>query len=679
MTRTFPKPEKHLFFDSGAGSTTATLVEFSTKTVQAESILSIGSTQKEAVVIEVLASGWDRDANGLALDLLIRDNLADQFESKHGKKLSTPVREQPRAMARLLKEANRVKHILSANSDANSAVEGLAEELDFRGKLSRNDFEEMVQRAGLKDRFGQPVKDVLKESGLSIKDISSVVLVGGMTRVPLVQAALQAAGVPDNKIAQNVNADEAAVMGAAYYGASFNPQFRMKSIKAYDGNPYPVVLSEPGSKKEVIFPKGPFEKLTHSRNYSGITKDFSFDLRYDESISTKQLDDTLQHALYTIDISEIDTYLASLKERGEIDNVETNVNVTLETKTLGIYQVESAWLNVKQKPNGVVGALKSFFSPGSGSVLDEEEEDNEDVSTLDNNSTDTTDNTTEPAKPKKEKTRKPIPTERSIKLVGRVTALGSIHPMSSAELKAGQDRLYVADVQARRKATREEARNVLEAYVYRVRDLIEEQWFVQASKGEERKAISSKTKELSDWLNSAEGDKADTSALKIRKGSLESLVDPVEKRVQEKRVRGKAVSTFEKTQKQARAFLQEARANLTAAMEANLASKYTVSELDTFEMTLEKDQKWFNEKKVEQDKRGLDEDPVVKSDDMEKRAKKVMDTLNRFRKRRVSKTRPQKKKEEKPKAKEEEKAKANEEDKKTDNNEGTHVPLHEEL
>lgn len=638
MTRTFAKPEKHLFFDSGAGSTTATLVQFSTKTVQADSILSIGATQKEAVVIEVLASGWDRDANGLALDGLIRDHLAAQFEAKHGSQLSKPIRQQPRAMARLLKEANRVKHILSANSDANSAIEGLAEEIDFRGRLSREELESLVVKAGLKDKFGQPVRDVLSESGLSIKDISSVVLVGGMTRVPLVQAALQTAGVPDDKIAQNVNADEASVMGAAFYGASFNPQFRMKAIKAYDGNPYPVILREAGSKDEVVFPKGPFEKLTHYREYPGVTSDFHFDLAYDGSITNDQLDHTLQRDLYRIEIAEIDNYLAGLKERGELDLVETHVNVTLETKTLGIYHVESAWLHVKQKQTGMVGALKSFFNVGANAVLDDDE-DEEPTGETDNATS--TDNSTATAK--KEKSKKAIPTERTIRLIGRAVPRGSVHPLSGAELKDGRDRLYVADMEARRRVTREEARNVLEAYVYRVRDLVEEGWFVKASRGEERKAISSKTKELSDWLNNAEGDRSDTSTLKLKRGSLESLVEPIEKRVAEQRSRGKAIKTFEKTQKEAREFLEQARGNLTVAIEEKLASKYTTSELDSFQTQLDKDLKWFEEKKAAQEKLGLDQDVVIKSDEIVKRAKKSSDTVTRLRKRRIPKTRPPKK------------------------------------
>lgn len=168
QTRTFPKSEKHLFFDAGAGSTRATVVEFSTRLVQADSILSIGSTQKEAVIVDVLSAGWDRQASGIAVDTLIRDALADKFEETHGNRLELPLRSQPRALARLLKEANRVKHVLSANVEASVNVEGLAEEIDFRSKFSREELETLVEAAGLTHRFASPVQDALKSAKLKI-------------------------------------------------------------------------------------------------------------------------------------------------------------------------------------------------------------------------------------------------------------------------------------------------------------------------------------------------------------------------------------------------------------------------------------------------------------------------------------------------------------------------------
>lgn len=686
LTRQFTKPERHLFFDSGAGSTRATLVEFSTKQVQADSILSIGSTQKEATVIQVLSAGWDRQASGLALDILLRDHLAGLFQTQHGSKLAKPVKDQPRAMARLLKEANRVKHILSANADASSNVEGLADDIDFRAKVTRDEFESLADKAGLRSRFGQPATDALKEAKLTINDIDSVIYVGGTTRVPLVQAALREAGVPDAKIAQNVNADEAAVMGAAFYGASFNPQFRMKTIRAHDGNPYPVVLTEEGKKPDVIFPGGSFETTQVVRNYTDTTSNFGFQIDYDAAIPQAKLD-TFEHRLYDVEIQEINNHLAGLKERGEIDQVDISVNVTITSRPLGVYAVESAFMHVKQKPGGIAGALKSFFNVGSNAVAEDVDDDDEaaegadaaatteDADAAAEGAADTKkdaegDETSEKSEKKdvKKKNKKALPTDRSIRLLARSIPRGSVRPMSGAELKAASDRLYVADVEARRKAAREEAQNVLEAYIYRARDIVHETRFIESSKASEREAITAKASELSDWLAS-QAEEADTSSLKLKRASLESLIQPIEKRMREQGTRQGSLDRFTRAQAEAREFLQEARTNLTKALEEGVASKYSLAELDGFQTQLDKDLTWFQDGEKEQAKRSKDDDVAIKSDDIDRRAKKARDTMARMLKRRIPKTRPPKKskappppaKEDKPAAEEPKKKEENEE------------------
>jgi molecular chaperone DnaK (HSP70) len=76
-------------------------------------------------------------------------------------------------------------------------------------------------------------------------DINSIILFGGNTRVPFVQAAVKAAlGGSEDKIAQNVNTDEAAVLGAAYYGASQGRSVMSKlKLKVIEGLDWDVAFS----------------------------------------------------------------------------------------------------------------------------------------------------------------------------------------------------------------------------------------------------------------------------------------------------------------------------------------------------------------------------------------------------------------------------------------------------
>jgi len=120
MTRDFPtfnsttgegEKEYHIIYDSGAMSTTASVVAFyqTSWLPTPKSKTAINTTH-----IELIGTGW-HEIGGVMLDLTIQEVLVSDFIQKTGK---TAVREDKRAMAKLLKEAVRVKHILSANHES---------------------------------------------------------------------------------------------------------------------------------------------------------------------------------------------------------------------------------------------------------------------------------------------------------------------------------------------------------------------------------------------------------------------------------------------------------------------------------------------------------------------------------------------------------------------------------
>jgi molecular chaperone DnaK (HSP70) len=119
MTRQFDdKPVYHIFYDMGAGSTVASLIEFR-NVRNGES-----KSAKNVTTIEVKASGYDRTLGGFEIDIRLRKFLADAFQEKTGKAKKVDVYKDQRAMAKLLKEANRIKHILSANNEVTASVSG---------------------------------------------------------------------------------------------------------------------------------------------------------------------------------------------------------------------------------------------------------------------------------------------------------------------------------------------------------------------------------------------------------------------------------------------------------------------------------------------------------------------------------------------------------------------------
>ena len=100
--------------------------------------------------------------------------------------------------------------------------------------------------------FSAPIVVALQNANLSLSDLTSVILFGGNTRVPAVQSAVRSVlGPIEDRIAQNVNTDEAAVLGAAYYGASLSRQFRMKSLAVDEMSAEEFTMGS-----EVVFQKG---------------------------------------------------------------------------------------------------------------------------------------------------------------------------------------------------------------------------------------------------------------------------------------------------------------------------------------------------------------------------------------------------------------------------------------
>ncbi len=129
MTRTFPKQEYHIIYDAGASSVRATIVSFSTD--------SSSKSDTPATHIAVAGVGYDRTVGGTELDRRLRELLVNDFVNKHKR----DIRQDKRGMAKLWKEASRVKAILSANTEAVASVESVAFDIDFRTKVTRASFE----------------------------------------------------------------------------------------------------------------------------------------------------------------------------------------------------------------------------------------------------------------------------------------------------------------------------------------------------------------------------------------------------------------------------------------------------------------------------------------------------------------------------------------------------------
>lgn len=144
-----------MFYDMGASSTTATVVSYQNVKTKEKGFVETNPH------VTVLGVGYDRTLGGLDVQLRLQHHLAKEFDAL--KKTSDSVFNNPRAMAKLFKEAGRVKNVLSANTDHYAQIEGLVDEHDFKVQVTRDKLEQLC--SDLFERVANPIKTALKTSG----------------------------------------------------------------------------------------------------------------------------------------------------------------------------------------------------------------------------------------------------------------------------------------------------------------------------------------------------------------------------------------------------------------------------------------------------------------------------------------------------------------------------------
>jgi heat shock protein 5 len=159
-------------------------------------------------VFEVVATNGDTHLGGEDFDQRVMEHFMKVFEKKHKKDMS----KDKRAVQKLRREVEKTKRALSSTHQARLEIEALFDGVDFSESLTRARFEEL--NADLFKKTLGPVKNVMDDSGLKKTQVDEVVLVGGSTRIPKVQALMKDFfnGKEPNR---GINPDEAVAYGAA--------------------------------------------------------------------------------------------------------------------------------------------------------------------------------------------------------------------------------------------------------------------------------------------------------------------------------------------------------------------------------------------------------------------------------------------------------------------------------
>ncbi|CAF3363071.1 unnamed protein product [Rotaria sp. Silwood1] len=570
----------YLFYDMGSQSTTCTIATFNLIKTKEHGFV------EEIPQLTIKSVAFDRDLGGLEFQIRLRDYFIKKFHEKHPK---IDLYKNAKALTKLFREAERAKHVLSANIEYTAQVEGLIDEIDFKHQLTRDEFEKLC--SDLFERIKKPVEEVLHTSGIKLEEIQQVLLFGGSTRIPGIQNELTKVfgGI---ELGKSLNTDEAAAMGAVYQAATLSKGYRVKKFLIKDANQYPINVkferqnedSEQKMLDRILFDRNNLYPNRKIMTFNKHFDDFSFDIYYGNLTYLSPIDKRAlgQTDLSRIHITGVRTVYDKHKDTSESKGIKAHFQLD-ENCLLVLDRIDFAFEkkanesdkdNVKPKEeestlSKIGSKISSFFSSKNSDDETHNTDENipndntktntDDPSTkpVDNNATTNATNdtsTTTTASPPI--TPKPMIIREPLKF--QIELLDYADPSSKTQANSIK-KLSDLDNHDRELLALATAKNNLESFIYDMRDKLEnDSKYKKASTTEEQTNINEKLTEIDTWLWD-DGIDADVKTLKSKLDELKTLTKSLKIRVREVDLRPKKLKELKDTLNVTEHFLQATR------------------------------------------------------------------------------------------------------------------------
>lgn len=479
-----------VFVDSGYTTTNVTVVDF-TKTK-----------------MKVVGYAFDRNLGGRNIDEVLANHFNEEVKAKWG----INVMENHRARIRLIQGCEKLKKVLSSGvTESVLNIESLSEDRDFTSRLTKVDFEAMIQSQ--LDRMGALVNKALETAGVTVDQVSAVEIVGGNKRVPAVQRVFSELLKKD--LQQTMNDAESVAKGCALQCAMLSPAQRVRQYGVSDINVYPIKITWSQGADEMQVEGSsdnsaelfPINATLPASKFVTLPRNAGFEIvaQYNES---PLLPAGHPRLIGKFVVSNPPAASPEAKENPKI-------KVKIRISPSGVFGVESAeyqeTIEVEEPatPTPAANAAPSTPTPDAGKTESAE------AKPAENGAPATPEPNNEPAK--KRKIRNTALTVNSI-----------VSTLNKSEVQNLLEEESKMQAQDRLAAETADAKNAVESYILGMRNRLTGD-LNEYSTESERSTFDSALTAAEDWLYD-EGDDVTKGIYVAKKKDLQKLGDPIENR-----------------------------------------------------------------------------------------------------------------------------------------------------